>query len=118
MLRAVEMLNMHIYANSMCIFDSPNRVFAKQFSWYLGSTLIPVKEVFQVKEGSSIEVNRAVMTMQAFTGAIIKRSKLNNAIMEAFGNDVARKRIKVGSRIGGVDKRAAVYPSYLLIYSG
>ena len=54
--------------------------------------------------------------MQAFTGTIIKRNELNNAIIEAFGNDVTRKRIKVGSRIGGEDKRTAVYPSPVLIF--
>jgi hypothetical protein len=51
-----------------------------------------------------------MIAMQNYIGRTIKQNELNKAIIEAFGNTVTRKRIKVGSRIGGEDKRAVVYP--------
>ena len=55
-----------------------------------------------------------MMAMQAYTGTIIKKKELKKAIMEVFGDEVTYKTIKVGSRSGGKDNRAAVYPSYFI----
>lgn len=100
-----------------CVFFGllKERGLLKQISWYFIGNILPVKEVFCVHDGSSIQVNQAMMAMQASTGTIIKKKELNKAIIEAFGDVVTCKTIKVGSRIGGEDKRAAVYPSYFMI---
>ena len=57
------------------------------------------------------------MIVEAYTGTLIKKKELDDAIFEAFGDNIHSKRIKVGSRIGGEDKRIAVYPFIFIILS-
>ena len=59
------------------------------------------------------------MAMQAYSGTIIKKKEREKATMEAFGDEVTYKRIKVGSRSGGkvTEQQCILHISSISLYS-